>query len=273
MRILLKTFVLCSLLISSVASAESIVLVHGSLANVLTWINRGVLPTLQTLGWQDQGVAYYSINGPSLDTRPTETQSDKMIFRVLLPGEAPLETQAEFLGKELEKIYAYAPDQKLIIVAHSTGGVVSRLALVNGAEKSGVTQLITIASPHLGTPRAADALAITDIPDPLRTMAGIAADVSGVPEYHSLQRSGYLLRQLLNYPGSILNWLNAQKHPDIQYTSIIRTNDSIVPVPSQDMNNIPVLKGKSKVIYSPGDHALYPADAVIVNNLVSHSEK
>ena len=60
----------------------------------------------------------------------------------------------------------------------------------------------------------------------------------------------------------MLFWLNAQPHPDIDYVSVVRTNpvgfagDDLVPGYSQDMNNIPALKGKSAVFTTPQGHTL-----------------
>ena len=259
---------------TQVTFAKSLVLVHGSLSSVNIWGGSGISYVLQQNDWSDQGIVYLRYDGTAvLDKNPQGKDADLMFYRVLLPAEAPIELQSDYLSKSLDLISTLQTDQELIIVAHSTGGVVSRMSLVNGADKNNITQLITIASPHLGTPRAADALNITQIPFPMSEMAGIAADMSGIPEYRSLQRSSYLLYELLNHKGSLLNWLNNQEHPEIKYTSIIRAYDDVVPGFSQDMNNVPALKGKSEHFITPGDHSLYPADGMMILKLLDDKEK
>ena len=86
--------------------------------------------------------------------------------------------------------------------------------------------------------------------------------------YDALKESRILLQDLLYpRPGSLLYWLNAQPHPDIEYISVVRmrpdgfAGDHIVPGFSQDMNNVPALQGKSRVIATPTTHFLTPMDA------------
>ena len=64
----------------------------------------------------------------------------------------------------------------------------------------------------------------------------------------------------------MLYWLNGQKHPDIEYVSVVRLNpvgfagDELVPGYSQDMNNVPTIHGNSSVIVTPAGHTLVAQD-------------
>jgi hypothetical protein len=75
-------------------------------------------------------------------------------------------------------------------------------------------------------------------------------------------------------PGSLLFWLNNEPHPDIQYFSIVRGNDAVqsgdyvVPGYSQDMNNVPVLRGKSSRISIPREHGLDVLDGNVIVTLL-----
>ena len=114
--------------------------------------------------------------------------------------------------------------------------------------------LITIASPHLGTSRAEQALDATDIPFPI----SMVTDFFGGDAYHTAMRSRSLYVDLVRpQPGTLLYWLNAQAHPDIKYFSIVRGpsqagwGDYIVPTYSQDMNNVLALQGRSSLVNVP----------------------
>ena len=70
-------------------------------------------------------------------------------------------------------------------------------------------------------------------------------------------------------------WLNAQPHPDIGYFSIVRSGDAtgwgdvIVPTYSQDMNNIPALRGRASLVTVPARHGLVPHDGSVIANLIA----
>ena len=138
----------------------------------------------------------------------------------------------------------------LMVATVKTGGVVARVALVRG-EIANIKALITIASPHLGTGRAEQALDVTDIPFPL----SMFTDFFGGATYDTAMRSRSLFVDLVRQrPGTLLFWLNNLPHPDIEYFSVVRgqaaviSGDYVVPGYSQDMNNVPALQGKSALI-------------------------
>jgi len=176
--------------------------------------------------------------------------------------------QLQFILHAIEQRH---PGEPITIIGHSAGGVVARTVLVLGGGRN-VKTLITIASPHLGTVRAEQALDATDIPFPFSIMA----DFFGGKTYDIARDSRSLYVDLVRpHPGSFLFWLNALRHPDINYISVVRGQngtgwgDYVVPAYSQDMNNVPALRGKSAVVTIAAGHALTPADGVVILDALS----
>jgi pimeloyl-ACP methyl ester carboxylesterase len=180
-----------------------------------------------------------------------------------LPSEAPILIQTDQFIAMLATVQTMHPGESLIIVGHSAGGVVARTALVRGNIQN-VKALITIASPHVGTTRANQAIEATDESGPI----GVVKSFFGGSGYDTLRRSRGLLFDLAHpQPGSLLYWLNTQQHPDIKYVSVVRLNpvgfagDELVPGYSQDMNNVPTIHGNSSVVVTPAGHTLVAQDA------------
>ena len=261
-RLLVSLF----LLGASVARADVAVLVHGYLGTPWSWDSSGVNAALASQGWRPAPP-------PTAGLMPVAAiaPGGKTVYTVALPSIAPLAVQAEVLGTTLRRIESRHPGERITLVGHSAGGVVARLALVrDGAGK--VTRLITIASPHLGTHRALQALDETHGWGPV----GWIKDFFGGDLYHTVKASTPLLVELAPaVPGSVLGWLNAQPHPDIDYVAVIRTTpdgmpgDWVVPGFSQDMNQIPALRGKSRVVAAPSDHELLPHDGLLLARLLA----
>jgi len=261
--------VLTLLLVLSVSTrADMIVLVHGYLSNAQTWDINGIMPVLESNGWQRAGYLVGSEILPPAPGRGVVTQGNR-VYLASLPSEAPLMIQASVLRQLLNNIPAQN-DEKRIVVAHSVGGVVARLLMLqNDAPK--VDALITIAAPHLGTHRAEQALDLISMPFPFSMMP----DVLGGYGTHVLRRSSGLLFDLVRpRPGSLLFWMNAQQHPEMAYYSIVRGNpvvihgDWLVPAVSQDMKNIPSLRGKAKTVVVSSSHSLTPQDGVALMGIV-----
>jgi pimeloyl-ACP methyl ester carboxylesterase len=263
--IIFLVFLLISIT-SANARGDVLVLVHGYLASADSWELSGINNLLDANGWKRGGLISSSPGtvtpvyvGPGYD-------ADNKVYVVDLPAEAPIVVQTDqFLGM-LATIRAMHPDESLIIVGHSAGGVVARMALVRGQPEN-VKALITIASPHVGTTRANQAIDATDESG----LFGFAKSIFGGDGYDTLRRSRGLLFDLAHpYPGSLLYWLNAQTHPDIKYISVVRLNpvgftgDELVPGYSQDMNNIPAMQGKSSVIVTPAGHTLGAQDGTVL---------
>jgi len=256
------------------ARAEILVLVHGYLGSADSWQQSGINDILDANGWKRGGLLTASPTAAQFLVGPGNN-ADKRVYVVDLPSEAPIGVQTNnFIGM-LETIRRTSPGEDIIIVGHSAGGVVARMALVLDGAKD-VKALITIASPHVGTTRASQALDATDESG----MFGPIKSFFGGSGYKTLRHSRGLLFDLEHpHPGSLLYWLNAQPHPDIKYVSVIRLNpvgfagDELVPGFSQDMNNVPSIHGNSSVFTTPAGHLLVPQDAYTILQILNSLEQ
>ncbi len=240
------------------ASPDVLILVHGYLGSAGSWEVSGINAILEQHGWRRAGIATPAGLMPAAGG-----QSANQVYTVELPSTAPIGLQAELLGREVITITALHPAEPIVLVGHSAGGVVARMLLVqHGAPMA--KALITIATPHLGTARAIEALEATDDPFPFSLIKDFFAG-----ELYDVVRDswGVLLDLTPARPGNLLYWLNAQPHPEITYVSILRPGpvglgDELVPAFSQDMNNVQALAGKSVTYLSPAGHQLQPADGL-----------
>ena len=211
----------------------------------------------------------YSRGDSDLMTLNEKIEAGKFIVTAELPSQAPIDIQAQLLNHYLDDISDRFPQQKIHLIAHSSGGIVARLALVNNLQQEkhyNMAQLITIASPHLGTVIAEIAKRASATP------VVVIAPLLGAD---GLNRSKILYRQLSREKNNhFLSWLNQQAHPVMYYTSIIRgdgslfTGDWLVPASSQNMAMVPVIGHQARVIITPGDHNLKYADGFILLNLL-----
>jgi triacylglycerol lipase len=269
----IAVLVLVTGLFSAAARADVLVLVHGYLSGAQSWDASGITGVLQQHDWQRAGV--YVAGPAGIQQVPASgIQAANKFYAVDLPSEAPVLVQVYLLNEILDTISRTHKNEPVILVGHSAGGVVARATLVRGHHDN-VTALITIASPHLGTSRAEQALDATDIPFPL----SMVTDFFAGETYDTAMRSRSLYVDLVRpQPGTLLYWLNTQPHPDIKYFSIVRGSseagwgDYIVPAYSQDMNNVPALQGRSSMINVPVSHGLEPVDGSVIVNLLSDQE-
>ena len=263
MKHILKSLIsLLLLTLSQFAQADVLVLVHGFLGDANSWEKSGINSVLDANGWKRAGLFVGSPAGPQLFVRDYG-QAKNVVYVANLPSETPVVVQADILNQILNAVRARHPDEPIILTGHSAGGLIARATLILHPQKN-IKALITIASPHLGTYRADQALTITNNDGPFNLVKRFI----GGNDYVALKHSRALMHDLLpSHPGSFLNWLNTQPHPDIQYVSVIRTNpagisgDSLVPGYSQDMNNVPALQGKSATFGTPTSHYLVHDDA------------
>ena len=254
-----RLFLLLLLGLQSIpASPDVLVLVHGYLGSASSWETSGVGSILAQNGWQRGGVAT-----PAGVLPLNKEKSSKWMYTVELPSMAPIPLQAQLLGQEIKAIQALQPDEPIILVGHSAGGVVARLLLIqNGVPNA--KALITIASPHLGTTRALEALDATDDPFPF----SMIKEFFDGGLYNLVRQSwGVLVDLTPARPGNLLYWLNNQTHPDIAYVSILRPGpvglgDELVPTFSQDLNNVYALQGRSSTYTLPVSHSLQAADGL-----------
>lgn len=259
------------------AAADVLVLVHGYLGTAQSWAEAGALARLEHrgyrlvghFGYSQQGIMYRSVGNP---------RSERPVYAVNLPSQAPIVIQADWLAAYLDEIGRRHPGEAINLAAHSAGGLAARMALVrHGA--MGVQHLITIATPHFGTGRALQALDATND----RGMFGFVRSwlvrrATGDALYATLAVSrGVLLDLTPPAPGNLLFWLNAQPHPDIRYTAIMRTGtfympgDQVVPSASQDLNRVPALAGRVQTYTMAEGHLLTPQDGDLIGNLLAQS--
>lgn len=259
--------------------AETLILVHGYLGDRGSWQRGGVEEALQQAGWEPAGS--WVVQGRQVvwaDRRATS--GEQRYYRTELPSKAPLLVQAQALNAMRGAIGQRHPKDDVTLIGHSAGGVVARLALITGGQGQ-VRRLITIAAPHLGTGRAWQAIEATDD-------SGLFGRIKkwwvkrkvGDQAYNQVQQSRGVLADLgPPVPGSLLAWLNNQKHPDIEYVSIIRSagygfpGDRVVPAYSQDMNQVPALRGRSKAIPVAWGHLLEPSDARLLVGLLAPEQR
>lgn len=249
----------------NVYAGQTLVLIHGYLADGSEWRSSGVVTALQRAGWQDMG---HLVPQGYLAAPQSATQSSaRILYSVTLTSEAPLQVQAQQLANYLQLLQQRHPQNSLILVGHSAGGVVARLVVLNPQPQK-VQGLISIASPHLGTDKAE--LGVMATQSPLSWFAPFFG-------MEALNRSSQLYLDLVREtPSSLLFWLNRQPHPNIFYASIVRVNEqneanSIVPAYSQDMNNVPALRGKSVSVPSVGLHSLQFSDGILLAKLLQQS--
>ncbi len=248
------SFFLCFISIQSL-KADVLVLVHGYMSGAKTWETSGVTSILQANGWGRAGILLPQSNQSFASLYPA---TKNKTYLVDLPSLAPIKYQADLLKKAVAAIEQANPKENLILVGHSAGGVVCRAMLVRYGQGK-IVKLITIAAPHSGTHRALDALNFTHSGGPV----GMFKSFFGGSKYHAVRSSTPLLIDLAPpATGNLLSWLNFQPHPNIEYISVIRadafgfSHDTIVPVASQDMNNVPALAGQSAVVKVATGHEL-----------------
>lgn len=243
--------------------ADTVVLLHGYLGSSVEWQRSKIIQQLDSSSWQDAGVL--NIQNDRVLSSQEKTNSTRRTYRVNLTSEQSIDAQAEQLDQYIEYVRHHHPDQQIILVGHSAGGVVARLYMVKN-QSDDLRALVTIASPHLGTQNAEYAQTISE---------NILSWVEGVPGAEKLYRSQGLFFDLI--PGrsdNLIAWLNVQKHPSARYYSIVREEtdgairDFIVPSWSQDMNEVFALRGLSETYTVKSLHSLTSKDGEILKSIL-----
>ncbi len=266
---MLRSFVLMwSLLVLTpqAALADTLLLVPGYLGSAHSWRGTGITYGLQRFGWFDAG---HLTTGPRDVMGPRVVIGGKKRFYTIdIPTEAPVAVQANLIARYVILAERRHLKERVILVGHSAGGVASRLAMVRNPGLK-VHALLTIAAPHLGSRLADYGHSVASSP-----LSWFAPFMGA----NTINRSRALYRDLgREGPHNILGWLNRTPHPKAVYISVIRTTngnpaqgDKISVGWRQDMNMVPALRGQAKTYTSLGEHGLRPADAVLINAILSH---
>ena len=266
-HVLRKLIISILIFAPTLALADIAVLVHGYHSSGHSWRYNGITTLLASNGWNDAGS--YTLRGNLVYSGHPLSKTGKHLITAELPSEATIDIQATILNQYLDDITKQFPEQRIHLVAHSAGGLVARLALVTNYSQQNnynVAQLITIATPHLGSPIANMAEKASDTP------IGFFAPFIGANE---INRAEELYKQLGNEDKNhFLFRLNRQAHPPMRYTSIIRSDGSIlngdwlVPSRSQNMAFVPAIGRNAQVFLTPGEHHLKYADGFILVRLL-----
>ncbi|MCW8882119.1 MAG: hypothetical protein OQL17_03310 [Sedimenticola sp.] len=270
MKMLKTLFTLLILVVVSPwAKADVAVLIHGYLGSASSWESSGVNAVLVDNGWKRAGILRAYPYGVEL-IPVVGDKGENTVYQVELPSLSPMMVQADLLQAMLRQVTKLHPEESVTLVAHSAGGIVARIALVRGG-LSHAKGLITIASPHMGTGRAIEALETTDVPYPFCLVQNF---FTGGKTRVLRESRGALIDLVPAQPGSLLFWLNGQPHPDIAYYSIVRPGpvgmgDELVPVFSQDMNSVQAIHGKAKVVVVNSSHILNVQDGVAVARILN----
>lgn len=245
--------------------ADTLLLIPGYLGSAHSWRGNAITYGLYRSGWPDAG---HLTTGPRNVIGPLRQVAGARRFYTLdLPTEAPMVVQADLIARYVQLAQRRHGGDRVILVGHSAGGVAARLAMVRHRNLN-VHALITIASPHLGS-RMAD-LGRSVANSPISWFApfmGANTINRSRALYHDLGREG---------PHNILGWLNRTSHPKAIYISVIRSRnghlaqgDSVTVGWRQDMNMVPALRGRARTYASLGDHALRPADSLLIARILS----
>lgn len=256
----LKTLALAAMTLAAsaaTASADTVVLIQGYLGSAGSWRGTGIAAVMHDAGWRDGGHLSVAPGGV-IQLLPGEPGGNRFVT-VDLPTEAPAVVQSEVLGSYIAAIRRAQPKEPIVLVGHSAGGVVARLFMVRHPD-AGITGLVTIASPHLGTSSAEMGSFVGSTP------LSWVAPFMGL---NTINRSQVLYHDLWRErPSNLLGWLNRVPHPTAKYVSVIRAGDDWVNGWSQDMNLVPALRGSARTVVTPGGHGLRPADGALLADIL-----
>ncbi len=256
-------FVLLSLSYS--AHAKQMVLIQGYLSTSASWTESGIFQLLEKNKWRFAGDYALASDGARLYHSVAVAAQDNAFYLVSLPTESSLHIQAYYLKAYLRHLRKRFPDEVLILVGHSAGGVLARYVMVQAPDLN-ISQLISIASPHLGSESAELGKLLGDSPMALFTPLIGAGTIN---------RSQGLYQDLLpEKPGRFLYWLNRQVHPEAEYISIVRdqstenTGDLVVEQNSQYLEHVYDLRNRAYSYIVPASHNLNVADGRLILDLI-----
>lgn len=263
-HILFQLLLVALLTLSTSTQAKTVILIHGLDADRSTWYKQRAVEGLFSSGFQDATSTLF-IDPKELKAKQNTRKKNDVFYTIDLPWYEPLESQAKTLRETLKYIHQLRKEP-LILVGHSTGGGVAILYLLS-KEQVPVDSLITIASPHLGSPWAEVTWRA------LASPMGDFFDLMGADKWSQADR---LLWQLSpSVKNNLIHWMNLQSHPNIRYISIVHNNarpstkmDLVIPAISQNMNYVFALKGHSEVYKIKARHSLSRQDGILLARIL-----
>ncbi len=259
--------------LSNIASADVLVLIHGYMGSPDSWEDSHISDILKRDDWQRGGIIVPDTR-QFISARSPAVKAEKISYVIDMPWMRPLDEQADYLKMAMDQILKRRPGEKITLVGHSAGALAARLWLVQYYDPA-VIRMVSIAAPNLGTSRAIDAL---DLTDPSFAPFDAVRNMFGGKLYNTVRHSRELVYDFTppsKHNPNILFWLNQQAHPDIEYIAIVREDrrgrdkDWLISANSQDLNNVPTLRGKVKTYIVPERHPLNYKDGVLLVSLLN----
>ena len=256
-------------LLCATAHAEAVLLVQGFLADGSTWRQHGIVSHLEGDGWVDGG--HLRIDADGVFSNRAPKSGARMVYTVALPTQLPLATQLPVFERYVQFVAARHAGESLTLVGHSAGGLLGRYFMVENPE-AGVSALITIATPHLGTESALFGADLANHP-----ITELLASL-GAPEIADMR--GLLDELAPAKPGRFLYWLNHQPHPPAKYISLLRRASPVawfdtllIPVHHQDMASIPGLRPWTTSIQTGQSHELERGDGKRIATILAQLKR
>ena len=246
--------------------AKTVVLIHGLASGPGVWYKEKVIQPLLANGWADGGVL------PMVPNYMATKQAPNVVYTVKLPWWAPLEVQTRLLDGVLKRLYAERKEP-VILVGHSTGGIVARLySLAPEQVRVPVAGIVTIASPNRGTPFAK--MAWHMLKSPIGKMMKEMDDKS-----ERLYLARRLLWQISTDEHNPVEWMKYARHPEgVKYVSLVHTRKMdfkrgdfglIVPPKYQDLRRVPALSGRAQSYPVPAGHKLSAKDGGVLAQVLN----
>jgi triacylglycerol lipase len=159
------------------------------------------------------------------------------VHRPRVPSSASIALRAE----ELARLVRMIPAKKVNIIAHSMGGLDVRYAIAKLGLGDRVASLVTVGTPHLGTPIADLGARLSDLLR-LRSLVGRVVDIEAFYDL-TTERMARFNRDVADVPGVVYGSVvarieRARAHPLLWPTHVYLSerggdNDGIVPASSQ----------------------------------------
>jgi hypothetical protein len=192
------------------------------------------------LGYDPADVVRFSYRGGTIGS-PAGSPLDALAGERYGPSDThqPLAVSAERLRALLHDLAREAPGVPIDILAHSQGGVVARLALVDhggSPPPATVEHLVTLGSPHQGADLATAAVGA----DTTSGGAGLVRVVSRAAGLE-IDPGAPAVTDLAETSAVVADLADAELVPWVAVRSIAARGDLVVPVPRTDLPDAPAV--------------------------------